>query len=85
MNPFDALFLHHPRAVGETYGEHFGVASTVGARMIAAGAACSLHAFVPAVFATTASRTIIDLHSRLKTRNRPEGAAEIEGPDFYYL
>ena len=62
------VFLRHPRAVGETYAEHFAVAFAFGAHMIAGGLACIIHAFLPAAFEKTASRTVADLHTRMTTR-----------------
>jgi len=46
-------FVEHPASVGESYGEHFAVASGFGLRLIAAGLACLVHACVPAWFTRT--------------------------------
>ena len=43
---FDHMFLNHPRAVEESYGEHFVMASGFGLSMIAAG-----HASLDEVYA----------------------------------
>jgi hypothetical protein len=51
-NPFTA----HPASVGETYGQHFRFASRFGARMLCGGAAAMVHAVLPFLFVTTASR-----------------------------
>lgn len=59
------LFLHHPAAVGESYGEHFLVASGFGLAMIAGGAACLVHAVVPGWFQTTGSSTVTRLNRRI--------------------
>lgn len=59
------LFLDHPDAVGESYGRHLLVASRFGLTMIAGGAACLVHALVPALFQTTGSGTVKRLHGRL--------------------
>lgn len=58
-------FTEHPHAVGETYGEHFGVASGFGAAMILGGLACMVHAVLPFLCTTTGSRTIRRLHDRM--------------------
>ena len=58
----------HLAAVGESYFEHLRFALTVGAMLIAAGLACSLHAFVPAWCTGTASRTIRQLNALLSDR-----------------
>lgn len=62
-------FTHHPRAVGETYGEHFGVAMSFSGAMLAGGLACAIHAVLPFLFTTTGSQTIRRLHDRM-VRNR---------------
>ncbi len=67
------LFLKHPRAVGETYFEHMGVALSYGMPLIAAGLACVVHAIVPACFERTGSRSIVNLHSRLIASRRRVG------------
>jgi len=67
---FDALFLHHPRSIGETYSEHFATAVGVGFSLIGAGLACVVHAIVPALFERTASTAVNALHSRLANRAR---------------
>ncbi len=58
-------FTSHPRDVGESYREHFGVAMGFSAAMIAGGLACAVHALLPFLFTTTGSRTIRRLHGRM--------------------
>ncbi len=58
-------FTDHPRRVGETYGEHFGVAMSFSAAMIAGGLACAVHAVLPFLFTSTGSQTIRRLHDRM--------------------
>jgi uncharacterized NAD(P)/FAD-binding protein YdhS len=65
----DALFLSHPREVGEGYWDHLATAGVVGGRLLLAGAACVTHAFVPALFPRTASQTIHALHAEITARN----------------
>ncbi len=69
---------HHLADVGETYSEHLVTALGFSAKLVKAGAACALHAIVPALCARTASRSIAELHSRLAMRAafRRIGAAE---------
>lgn len=67
---FDALFLRHPRAIGETYAEHFATAVGVGVGLIGAGLACVVHAMVPALFERSASTAVNALHARLADRLR---------------
>jgi uncharacterized NAD(P)/FAD-binding protein YdhS len=65
----DSLFLRHPRAVGETYGQHMKVAFGVGAQLTLAGLACFAHGLVPAAFEKTGSNAIKRLHHRLFGRH----------------
>ncbi len=60
-----ALFLKHPRALGETYAEHRRRALGVAGTMLVAGGCCAAHAIVPALFENTASAAINRLHERL--------------------
>jgi hypothetical protein len=69
------LFTEHPESVGESYVEHFGVASGFGMRMILAGLACLVHGVLPFAFTKTGSRTITELHDRMvanRVRNVPQ-------------
>ena len=61
----DRLFLDHPAAVGERYGEHARAASQIGVTLIATGLACLVHAVVPALFRTKGSDTIRRLNDHL--------------------
>ena len=63
-------FVDHPRSVGESYGEHFAMATGFGLRLIAAGLACLVHAWVPAWFTRTGSRAVRDLACELDERAR---------------
>ena len=59
------IFLDHPRTVGETYTEHFGVAAGFGATMIWGGIKAVAHAFVPSICKTSGSDTVRSLHAKL--------------------
>ena len=59
------IFLDHPRTVGETYTEHFGVAAGFGATMIWGGMKAIAHAFVPSICKTSGSDTVRSLHAKL--------------------
>jgi len=61
-------FAAHPESVGETYAEHFGVASRFGLTMLAGGLACFVHALFPALFVRTGSTTIKGLYSEMLAR-----------------
>jgi len=61
-------FAAHPRSVGETYLDHLHTAARFGGAMVAAGAACLVHAFVPALFERTGSRTVKRLYAAMAAR-----------------
>ena len=61
-------FTDHPREVGETYAEHFGVASRTGVKMFVGSLACFVHAIFPFLCVTRGSETIKDLHKGLSKR-----------------
>ncbi|MGP7795338.1 DUF6356 family protein [Sphingomonas sp. CLY1604] len=68
MNPF----TEHPSSVGESYGQHFGVASRFGLRMIGGGVAALIHGVLPFLFTTTGSRTIEALHGEVVAKRADE-------------
>ena len=72
-------FTHHPAAVGETYVQHLGVATSFGARMILGGLACLVHGLLPFLFTSTGSRTVTKLHDRM-VANRARGHAAPAAP-----
>ena len=65
MNKLLEHFRRHPASVGETYVEHFGVATSFGFSLIKAGLACLVHAVLPFLFTTYAGTSIADLHRRM--------------------
>jgi len=65
---FDRLFLEHPRDVKETYFEHFGHSASYGFRVLGIAACCFIHALIPGVHKTTASRNICKLADELDDR-----------------
>jgi hypothetical protein len=69
---FDALFLRHPRSVGESYVEHWIAAFGFAGRLSIAALACFVHALVPALFQRTGSRIVADLHLRMVANRRRE-------------
>ena len=62
---FNRIFLDHPTTVGETYREHFGVATGFGATMIVGGIKAVLHGFFPSICQTSGSDTVRKLHAVL--------------------
>lgn len=86
--PLHRLFTHHPDSVGETYGQHFGVALGYGLRLMAAGACAIVHAVLPFCFEKTAStmvrRMVADMDRRTASstptaRSEP-GQAAVPAP-----
>jgi hypothetical protein len=75
---FSRLFLDHPKSMGETYFAHQRVAFSFALRLLAASAACAVHALVPGLCVNTGSRAVADLNERLVakrgSRRPPEGS-----------
>ena len=67
-NLIDRWFAEHPRSVGESYGEHFGIAFRVGLTMVVGGLACFVHALVPKLFERTGSAAIKRLYAAIVAR-----------------
>ena len=67
----DRYFLSHPRSVDESYVEHAGVASRFAFRLLGAGVAALVHAFIPCLFEKTASSMIKTMHSEIASRSGP--------------
>ena len=63
-------FTRHPTAIGESYGQHLAQAGAFGATMLAAGAACLIHAIFPFLFEKTASQCVQRLHAQMAARSR---------------
>ncbi len=72
-------FTEHPASVGETYGEHWGVAMGFGLRLFGASLACMIHAFLPGLFVRTGSRAIERLHDRMVVNRQRHGGANPGG------
>jgi Family of unknown function (DUF6356) len=76
MTYLDRLFLAHPRKVGENYLEHGAFALRFGSRLLLAGMAALVHAIVPCLCETTASRLILAMHDDIVARrtkaNQPQ-------------
>ena len=66
---FIKSFRDHPQSVDETYLQHLAFALLFAGRLIGAGLAALVHAFIPALFQTTASRSICTMHTKITSRN----------------
>ena len=75
------LFHDHPRSLGMSWASHGAGAISIGVRMIGAGAACIVHALVPALFTETAGRTVVDLHQHM-TKRKAGSANPNSWPDY---
>ncbi len=64
-----ALFLNHPGTVDETYFQHFIFAMSFAGWFFLAAAAAFIHALVPALCETTASRILKHLNHKIETRH----------------
>lgn len=73
--PLLGAFTDHPASVGETYREHMVVALGYGARLVRAGCAALVHAFLPVLFETTASEAIRAMHAEMDNRGSPPPAS----------
>ena len=82
---FRRLFLDHPATVGETFAEHFVVASSFGAKMIVGGAGAVLHAFVPALCKTSGSSTVAELHARMVAKRGAVRADQTQMKTVEYI
>lgn len=74
----DRVFRSHPRTVGETYWEHFGVASRFGVEMLGGGAKALVHAVFPNLCESSASDTIRKLHTIMVEKRGAKRDATVE-------
>lgn len=63
-------FLSHPRSVNESYFEHCKIALYFAFFLILAGFAALVHAFIPPLFETTASRIMGRLTGVMEQRHQ---------------
>ncbi len=68
-SPIATLFLDHPASVNETYFGHMRFAFGFAFWLAVAAAAAVIHALVPALCETTASRILRRLHARIESRH----------------
>ena len=74
---FTRLFLEHPRSIGESYFEHQRRAFGFGLTMVFAGAACLVHALVPALFVRTGSEAVTRLHDGMVVHRAKRAGDEV--------
>ena len=68
-NPISALFTAHPATVNETYFGHMRFALGFAFWLGVAASAALVHALIPALCETTASRILKRLHARIMDRH----------------
>ena len=64
------LFTDHPASVDETYLGHMMFAAKFSGKLMLAAGAAIIHAFLPFLFETTASRIVRELYERTHNRGR---------------
>jgi Family of unknown function (DUF6356) len=64
----EAIFLKHPREVGETYGEHFRFTMWVAFYLLVTAIACLLHGLFPVIFKKTTSKRVQTLYRDFEQR-----------------
>ena len=69
QNPVDILFLDHPHSAGETYLQHQRFALGIYGQLMMAAAGVIIHAVVPKLCETSASRRIRSLYQLVQPRN----------------
>ena len=83
MSYLDHVFLAHPRIVDETYLEHCAFALRISSRLLLAGSAALVHAIVPCLCETTASRIVLamnaDILARRAKASQPQAATSLIG------
>ena len=62
------LFTEHPASVHETYFGHMAFAAWFASRLFLAAGAALIHAVLPFMFETTASRIVRELYERTAKR-----------------
>ena len=78
-------FIDHPASVGETYAEHFGVATRFGWRLTRGGLGCMVHALLPFAFKSSGSDTVRDLHAQLVAKRSATRAAQTQITTVEYV
>ena len=69
-NIFYRIFLSHPHSVNEGYFQHLRFAIWVASKLVWAGIAAIIHAFIPAWHEKTASKIIIELNELVQPRRQ---------------
>ncbi|WP_439122837.1 DUF6356 family protein [Marivita sp.] len=65
----DKVFIKHPETVDETYFEHMRFAAGFAFWLAVAAGAALIHAVIPAMCETSASRIIRRMHAKMESRH----------------
>ena len=82
---FRRLFLDHPESFGESFGEHFMVASSFGVRMMWGGLRCAAHAWLPFAWKTAGSDTVARLHQEMLAKRAAKRADQTQMMTVEYV
>lgn len=82
MQHLDRLFFAHPRSVGESYLQHNAFALRIAGRLLVAGMAALVHAIVPCLCETTASRIVLAMHADIAARRAEANRRQPVAPLF---
>ena len=74
------VFTEHPKTVGESWAQHARFALSASGLLARAARAAAIHAVVPALFETTASRTVDELHARIHGPHCTPGSMDPAAP-----
>ena len=74
------VFTEHPKTVGESWAQHARFALSASGLLARAALAAAIHAVVPALFETTASRTVDELHARIHGPHCTPGSMDPAAP-----
>lgn len=69
MAGFVRSFVDHPASVNETYLQHAIFAGRFALMLFGAACAALVHALIPSLFETTASRMIAKLNAQMQARH----------------
>ena len=72
------VFTKHPASVGQTWAQHGRFALSISWTLTLAALAAVVHAVVPALYKTTASRAVDQLHAKIHARR--DAVAEMIEP-----
>jgi hypothetical protein len=78
QNPIKSMFMAHPEALNESYGQHMGHAMSYAGRLFVAAFCAFVHGLFPFLFEKTASNAIREMHGEMTARGatRPVDAPE---------